>query len=300
MGYDTVYVLADPPIDTAVAAEDGAQNSASSAAAGGGEHVSSAPAAATSISKASAEERGLEPEPEVEPQVDVRRLGSTAMRPAARLVDEASGRVMEVVTNQPCLICYSANYLQPKGSVTKHEGKDSKTKRRRKREKDSGSHKDRQAGSNPPSRTSGDGSAGSATKSNSAGGSADESDLTDAEVGTPVDSSARHRQWGAVCLETVNYIGSLRFKQLPSMVLHPGQQYYHKTVHKFSTTGAPQKRDSESTRPGEQEEQAARKPASSETSDKAEAMHHKEPHETAPPRSDGRTAGAEPGRQSKL
>ena len=290
MGYDTVYVLDDPPIDAAVAAEDGAQNTASAAAAGG-DHVSSAPAAASSISKTSAEGDGLEPEPEVEPQVDVRRLGSTAMRPAARLVDETSGRVMEVVTNQPCLICYSANYLQPKGSVPKHEGEDSKTQRRRKRKKDSGAQKDRQTGSSPPSRTSGDGSAGTATKSNSAGGSADQSDIYDAEVDTPVDSSARHRQWGAICLETVNYIGSLRFKQLPSMVLHPGQQYYHKTVHKFSTTGAPQKLDSESTRLGEQGEQAARESASPESPDKA-VMHHKE--------SDGRGADAESGRQSKL
>ena len=39
-----------------------------------------------------------------------------------------------------------------------------------------------------------------------------------------------------MCLETVNFIGSLRFKkQLPSMVLLPGDEYCHKTMHRFST-----------------------------------------------------------------
>ena len=38
-------------------------------------------------------------------------LGSSVMKKAARLVDVESGRVMEVQTNQNCIICYTANYL---------------------------------------------------------------------------------------------------------------------------------------------------------------------------------------------
>jgi hypothetical protein len=282
MGYDTVYVLDDLPIDTAP-----------EAAGSGDTAVSSAPAASVSTAAASAD---LEPEPEVEPEVDVRRLGSTTMRPAARLVDEVSGRVMEVSTNQSCLICYSANYLQPKNSGANGEGGEQNGRKRGKRgrrrgrrngrnsqeDENSGSQKDKQA---PPARTSGDSGTGTTRKSNSAGGSVDESELLDAEV----DSSARHRQWGAVCLETVNYIGSLRFKQLPTMVLHPEQEYYHKTVHSFSTAGPPQQLDSEFAQQGEQGEQPATDAGDADSLDTAEAVQPEQPHETT--RTDDRSAG---------
>lgn len=276
LGYDTVYVLDDPPVDTCVDAHDG-DHSDTSGATDGSDDVLVAPAAATSTSTVAAEVHGLEPEPEVEPQPDVRRLGSTVMRPAARLVDEASGRVMEVLTNQPCLICYSANYLQPKGNAASGEGKKDGKRRgirgRRRRRKssgdqdESGSGKGRQPGANPPSRASVDASgAGTTEKSNSSGGTRDESELLDdTEVDTAVDSSARHRQWGAVCLETVNYIGSLRFKQLPSMVLHPGQEYFHRTVHSFSTTGPPQTLDGGSSQQHEQDEHSATETDTSES-----------------------------------
>eukprot|EP01047_Picozoa_sp_COSAG01_P036697 COSAG01_NODE_2876_length_6927_cov_482.724810_5_plen_527_part_00 len=42
-----------------------------------------------------------------------------------------------------------------------------------------------------------------------------------------------HRRHGAVCLETLGFIGSLRFKSLPGMMLRPSQCYHHRTVHKF-------------------------------------------------------------------
>lgn len=279
MGYDTVYVLDDPPMDTATGP-----------GISGDPAVSSAPAAGISTATAGAI---LEPEPEVEPQVDVRRLGAATMRPAARLVDEVSGRVMEVSTNQSCLICYSANYLQSKNNSANGEGGDQNSKndkgrgRRRRRRKggadqdeNSGLHKDQQA---PPARTSAESGSSNTRKSNSAGGSGDESELLDAEVDTAVDRSARHRQWGAVCLETVNYIGSLRFKQLPTMVLHPGQEYYHKTVHRFSTTAPPRQLDSESSQQAEQAGQGATDAEGAETLDTAEAVDHEDQHDTTCP-----------------
>lgn len=268
IGYDTVYVLDDPPIDTNVAAQN-SEPTSSVKAPGGSADLLSTPAAATLSLASAAEEHGLEPEPEVESQPDVRRLGSFIVRPAARLVDEVSGRVMEVVTNQPCLICYSANHLQPtKGSAPTGSGNEQDGKKRGKRGR---RRQRRQSGRDTNDNDGG----GTARKSNSAGGPGDESELYgDTEVDTLVDSPARHRQWGAICLETVNYIGSLRFKQLPSMVLHPGQEYYHKTVHSFSTTGPPQKPDGESSAQDEQQndqsEELTTGAASSENTDAAQ------------------------------
>jgi aldose 1-epimerase len=93
-----------------------------------------------------------------------------ALHPAAVLSDPSSGRVMDVATNQACIICYTANYL-------------------------------------PPTAAAGESSTRNA-----------------------------HTQWGAVCLETINHVGSLRFGDLPHMLLQPGEQYHHKTVHTFRTT----------------------------------------------------------------
>lgn len=295
VGYDTVYVLDDPPTEIPLSspaevrrehAGGGGGGGLRTAATGGGtavESVSSAPAAAF---PPSAEGQVLEPEPEIEPaqpkDVAIRRLGSTVMRQAARLVDEESGRVMEVQTNQPCLICYSANYLLPnrnaasaaadasKGKGNQGKGnssnnnrkknkKQKRSKRRRRQDGEQDQHQHESSGggtSNAAAVGSTSGNASGSDAENSRGGSGGDggdrpaAGLDNAEASTVEEGdeeltavaesssdslAARHRQWGAVCLETVNYIGSLRFKQLPSMVLHPGQEYYHKTVHSFST-----------------------------------------------------------------
>ena len=105
---------------------------------------------------------------------------------------------------QPCLICYTANFLPKRG------------RRRAKSEKGKSKRGEETAPGKARRLTKGQGESGSPRGE--------------------ADATTRHRQWGAVCLETVNFIGSLRFKkQLPSMLLLPGGEYYHKTMHRFST-----------------------------------------------------------------
>ena len=53
--------------------------------------------------------------------------------------------------------------------------------------------------------------------------------------GRQLEPELTHRRHGAVCLEAVNFIGSLRFNALPTMVLQPGHTYHHRTVHHFTT-----------------------------------------------------------------
>ena len=265
VGYDTVYVLDDPPAgDGATAGEGGRERTAGS---DGGTAVTSVPAAAAA--DIDGLEPELEPEQEQEPTPGSKRLGSLKMRPAARLVDEASGRVMKVVTNQPCLICYSANYLprvrrgndpsNADNAKKKNKKKDQKKKKRKNRKKDGGpedggvdtlGRKNQfsmqllaAAVSSSEQQPEGEGveqdddDDDDQEEGEQEEGRAGRNEGGSAQAAGGTDPASRHRQWGAVCLETVNFIGSLRFKQLPSMVLHPGQEYYHKTVHTFSTIG---------------------------------------------------------------
>ncbi len=46
---------------------------------------------------------------------------------------------------------------------------------------------------------------------------------------------AVYRQHTGFCLETQHYPDSVHHPDFPSIILHPGQNYHHTTVHKFST-----------------------------------------------------------------
>ncbi len=88
------------------------------------------------------------------------------LRPAARLVEPESGRVMEVRTTEPGIQFYTGNFLD--GSVT-------------------------------------------------------------GKTGEPI---GKHH---ALCLETQHFPDAPHHANFPSIVLEPGQEYRHTTVHRFST-----------------------------------------------------------------
>lgn len=233
-GYDHVYVLdaeADPQ-QAAIAAK--LEPRLAAAAAATEEPILRAVADAEApIRNGDDPVTGAKSRNQAEEQMPI--FGSTRMRQdVATLADEHSGRMMRVSTNQPCLVVYTANFL-PRIKVPRRKRQQLESTRQAKQQPPPPppSQMRVQEPEAPPSSAP---SAGTVNKPGPDAKSPPAVEGGDEPSATPPRLTAEqtHRRHGAVCLETLNFIGSLRFKSLPSMVLQPGQRYFHRTVHAFS------------------------------------------------------------------